>query len=322
MKYAICFALIAVTGLTVATILVLVFGGPATPPPVKSINAPFKQVDYSSLPPLTHYVARDDVMLGFRFYPSDGAARGSVVLLHGSSADSRSMHPLAGALAAAGYATYALDVRGHGQSGTQGDIAYIGQLEDDLEDFMTNVEPAGPVTLAGFSSGGGFALRVAGSQRQRLFSRYLLLSPFISQDAATYRHDSAGWTSLGLPRYIVITLLNGVGIQRFNHLPVIRFALDDAASQGLTSEYSYALAQNYRPKPDYQATIRSISQPVRVVAGRDDEVLHSDRFRDVFNAAGKDVPVTLVPGVNHIGITLEPAGIRAAVEALDKLVDQ
>lgn len=318
MKYIIGFILITAVGLAVALALLLVLGGPGTPSPLKSINAPFKQVDYANLPPLTRYTARDGTALGFRFYPPDGAPTGSVVLLHGSSADSRSMHPLAEAFAAAGYAAYALDVRGHGQSGPKGDIDYIGQLEDDLEDFMDDVEPAEPATLVGFSSGGGFALRVAGSQRQRLFSRYLLLSPFISQNAPTYRDNGGGWMSLGLPRYIAITLLNGIGIQRFNHLPVMRFALDEAASKTLTPEYSYALAQNYRPKSDYQATIRSVHQPLSVVAGQDDELLHTERFSDVFNAAGKDVPVTLVPGINHIGLTLEPRGIQAVVNALDQ----
>jgi pimeloyl-ACP methyl ester carboxylesterase len=40
------------------------------------------------------------------------------------------MHELAKAFAAAGYAAYALDIRGHGDSGDKGKIAYVGQLED------------------------------------------------------------------------------------------------------------------------------------------------------------------------------------------------
>ncbi|MDN6336897.1 MAG: alpha/beta fold hydrolase [Halomonas sp.] len=320
MKYVLGFVLIAVIGLAVVMALLIVLGGPAQPAPVASINAPFKQVDYSDLPALAHYTARDDTALGFRLYPPEGdSVKGSVILLHGSSADSRSMHPLAKAFAADGYTAYTLDVRGHGQSGTKGDTDYIGQLEDDLEAFMDDIEPAEPATLVGFSSGGGFALRMAGSQRQQLFSRYLLLSPFISQNAPTYRDNGSDWMNLGLPRYIAITLLNAAGIRHFNHLPVIRFALDDAARETLTPAYSYALAQNYRPRPDYQATIRSVYQPLRVVAGQEDELLHTERFSDVFNAAGKDVPVTLVPSINHIGLTLEPQGIQAAVNALRQL---
>ena len=36
----------------------------------------------------------------------------------------------------AGCETYAVDIRGHGGSGTRGDITYIGQLEDDLADLV------------------------------------------------------------------------------------------------------------------------------------------------------------------------------------------
>src|SRR5207249_5267849 len=75
--------------------------------------------------------------LAFRAYPAaGGAVKGSVVLLHGSSASSSSMHLMGKGFAAAGYAAYTLDIRGHGKSGTKGHIAYIGQLEDDLEDFV------------------------------------------------------------------------------------------------------------------------------------------------------------------------------------------
>ena len=121
------------------------------------------------------FTARDGTKLAFRAYPAaGGAVKGSVVLLHGSSASSSSMHLMAKGIAAAGYAAYTLDIRGHGKSGTKGHIVYIGQLEDDLEDFVHSTKLAQPSTLAGFSSGGGFVLRFAGSPRQELFSNYLL----------------------------------------------------------------------------------------------------------------------------------------------------
>jgi alpha-beta hydrolase superfamily lysophospholipase len=54
-------------------------------------------------------------------------------------------------------------LRGHHNSGRSGDIDYIGQLEDDLADFVAVLRPLHPnasFTLIGFSSGGGFVLRV------------------------------------------------------------------------------------------------------------------------------------------------------------------
>jgi pimeloyl-ACP methyl ester carboxylesterase len=207
-------------------------------------------------------------------------------------------------------------MRGHGGSGTKGHIAYVGQLEDDLEDFVNSVKPYKPATLVGFSSGGGFALRFAGSTRQKLFSSYLLLSPFISQEAPTYRPSSGGWVSVGLPRFVAITLLNAIGIRAFNDLPVTKFALNEEAKAILTPEYSFALAQNFRPQRDYRANIRAVNQPLRVVAGQDDEVFYAEHFAEVFRAEGKDVPVTLIPGIGHIPLTLEHDAVQPAVAAV------
>lgn len=295
----------------------LVFGGPSDPPPMASISNPFKNVDFSDMPATRRFAARDATELAFQAYTvADRIAKGSVVLVHGSSASSSSMHVLAKAFAVAGYAVYALDIRGHGESGTRGYIGYVGQLEDDIEDFLRSVKPAVPITLAGFSSGGGFVLRFAGSARQKLFSSYLLLSPFISQDAPTYRPNSGGWVSVGLPRTIVIALLNAIGVRVFNGLPVTKFAVNEETKAILTQQYSYALAQNFRPERDYRSNIRAVKQPLRLVADQDDEVFYTDRFAAVFKTEGKDIPVTLLPGIGHTPLTLEHAAVQAAVAAV------
>ena len=147
------------------------------------------------------------------------------------------MHVMAKGFSAAGYDAYALDIRGHGDSSTRGHIAYVGQLEDDMEDFVHAVKLAQPSTLIGFSSGGGFVLRFAGFSKEKLFSNYLLLAPFISQDAATSRPDSGGWVSVGVPRIIAISFLNGFGVHAFDDLPVIRYALTKENAKFLTPGY-------------------------------------------------------------------------------------
>jgi non-heme chloroperoxidase len=307
--------LVAVLGLTIA------LGGPGeAPSPMSSIGDPFKNVDFSDLPKLTYFTARDGAKLAFRAYSAAGdAVKGSVVLVHGSSASSSSMHVMAKGFAAAGYATYALDVRGHGKSGTKGHIAYIGQLEDDMEDFVHSTKLAQPSTLAGFSSGGGFVLRFAGSPRQEVFSNYLLLSPWISQDAATLRPGSGGWAAVGVPRIIAIAVLNGFRVHAFDDLPVVRFAVDEKDKGLLTPEYSFALAQNFRPERDYQANIRAVRRTLRVLVGQNDDVSYADRFAAVFKAAGKDVPVTVLPRIDHISLTLDSAAIQVAIAAVESM---
>ena len=143
--------------LAAALTAAIALGGPGVPPPMPSINDPFKGVSFASLPALSRFTARDGVPLAYRAYaPNITPARGSVVLVHGSSASSNSMHPMAQAFAPAGYAVFALDIRGHGESGTKGRIAYVGPLDadhgDDLEDFVNAVSPPKPAMLAGFSA--------------------------------------------------------------------------------------------------------------------------------------------------------------------------
>jgi len=300
--------------------LAIALGGPNDPPAMSSINDPFEGLDYADMPTASYFAARDGSKLAFRVYPpAGGAAKGSVVLVHGSSARGSSMHVMAKAFAAAGYAAYALDIRGHGESGRKGHIAYVGQLEDDIEDFARSAKPARPSTLVGFSSGGGFVLRFAGSPRQKLFSSYLLLSPFVSQRAPTHRPNSGGWASVGLARYLAIALFDAVGVRLFNDLPVVKFALNEEARRFLTSQYSFALAQNFRPERDYRANIRAVEQPLHVMAGQDDEVFYSDQFTGLFKAEGQNVPVTLLPGIGHIPLTLVPAAIQAIITAVESL---
>jgi alpha-beta hydrolase superfamily lysophospholipase len=227
------------------------------------------------------------------------------------------MHVLAKAFAAAGYDAYALDIRGHGASGTKGRIDYIGQLEDDLSAFAGSVLLTKPATLVGFSSGGGFVLRVAGGPRQDAFQNYLLLSPFLSVDAPNARPHSGGWVNVGLPRIIALTILNQLGIRAFNDLPVTSFALREEEKKILTPTYSFPLAVNFGPQRDYEANIRAVHQPVAVVAGMADEAFMTDKLESIFLKQGQPWPVTLLPGIGHIALTLDPSAVKAAVKAVE-----
>jgi non-heme chloroperoxidase len=300
--------------------LAIGLGGPGRPAPMSSVNNPFKDTEYADIPAVQYFASRDGSRLAFREYSAKQVPiRGSVVLIHGSAGRSNSMHVMGRSFAQAGYLAYALDMRGHGNSGFRGHIDYIGELENDVEDFMNSVSHPGKTTLVGFSSGGGFVLRFAASERQKLFSNYLLLSPFLSQDSPTYRPNSGGWVSVGLPRVIAITVLNTMHITAFNDLPVINFALDEADRDFLTPQYSFALEENFRPHRDYRADIRSANQPMEVLAGQDDEAFHVERFAEVFRAEGKSVPVTIIPKIGHIALTLNSIAVQVAVSAVTRL---
>ena len=170
------------------------------PPELQSILAARGTVDMSTLPAVERFQARDGTVLGFRHYPVSGPPTGrAAIVVHGSSGSSaNNIHALSVALAQHGVESYAVDIRGHGVSGTRGDIAYIGQLEDDPADFVAEIRktnPAAPLTLIGHSAGGGFALRVAGSRIQNLFTRTVLLAPYLGYAAPTNQPNSGGWAN-------------------------------------------------------------------------------------------------------------------------------
>jgi pimeloyl-ACP methyl ester carboxylesterase len=298
----------------------LLFGGPKPIAALSSINNPFATVNYSALPPTRSFKARDGAQLAYLHYPGapSTAPPQRVVLVHGSSANARSMHVVAQGLAASGMTVDALDMRGHGASGERGHIAYIGQLEDDVADFMQANPEQGRYardTLAGFSSGGGFVLRFAGSAQQALFSHYVLLSPYLRYDAPTAKPNNGGWASIGVPRMIALQVLNAMGIKAFNHLTVTQFALNDYAKAFLTPSYDFSLAANFGPHSDYAKDIAQAKGALRIVAGADDELFDTTQFASVFSNAGKAVQVDIVPSTHHIGLTLQSEAVKAIVNA-------
>jgi non-heme chloroperoxidase len=298
----------------------ILFGGPQSPKPLASTNKPFAAVDFSELPPLQTFVGKDGAALSYRRYGAKLAPpKGSIVLVHGSSASSSSMHVLGKAFAEAGYEAYTLDMRGHGASGTKGKIGYIGQLEDDVEAFVQSIHPAKPSTLAGFSSGGGFVIRFAGSAKQTLFQNTLLLSPFLGPDAPNYRPDAGGWVSVGVPRIVSLSLLNQIGITAFNDLTVVRFALDENAKSFLTPEYSFALEDNFKPHRDYLADIRGMNNPCAILAGTADELFYTEKLEAIFKTPGNSCTVKLLPGIGHIPLTLAAEPVDAAVRLVEGL---
>ena len=313
-------ALFVFLGILAAFAAAIYFGGPDTPAPIQTINDPFKSVDYSNLPSLKTYKGGDATDLYYREYEAvGGPTKGSAVLVHGSSADSTSLHPMAQALAKAGFRVFALDVRGHGSSGRKGQIDYIGQLEFDLEAFVKSVRPPSPSTLVGFSSGGGFVLRIAGSQRQSSFQSFLLLSPFLGSQSPSQRPNSGGWVSVGMPRLLGILFLNSVGIKSFNSLPVTRFALSEEAKTFLTPEYGYNLTINFAPNREFMNDIRASNGRVAILAGKEDEAFFTDAFEAIVQRSGKSWPVTLLPGIGHIPLTLDPNALDAIVREISQL---
>jgi alpha-beta hydrolase superfamily lysophospholipase len=284
-----------------------------------SISGARKSVDLSSLPAIERFQARDGSVLGFRHYPATGSATGrAAILIHGASGSSgTTIHALSGALAAHGVETYAVDIRGHGTSGTRGDVGYVGQLEDDLADFVAVVRkttPTAPLTLIGHSAGGGFALRVAASPIQNLFARTVLLAPYLGYNAPTNRPDSGGWASADLPRIIALTMLRRIGIDCCDALPVVAFAVPPNSEKTLVSTYTERLRRNFANHPDFRADLAAATKPLTIIAGADDELMLANKYVETVRGLTPPVNVKLIEGVNHLGIVSAPAAISVIAD--------
>ena len=263
---------------------VLAFDAPVKPTPLASVSDPFANVDFSDLPGLRTYSARDCATLGYRAYEGGGAQ--VVVLIHGSSDDGAGMHPLAKALRDAGASVYVPVLRGHGNSGRVGDIDYIGQLEDDLADFVAVLRPLHPnasFSLIGFSSGGGFVLRVIATPDEKLFDRFIMISPALPQGAPTIRPDTGGWVSVAKPRIIVLSMLNRVGVDWFNGLPIVAFATSPKAPN-LTSVYSFRLAVDFGAPRRLSRSARPQHKAGRASGRRRRRAIFSGSLRAVVEA--------------------------------------
>jgi non-heme chloroperoxidase len=289
----------------------IVFGTSAAPPPLASVYDAVAAMDFSGAPEEKSFTARDGARLAYRAYPGSGPA---IVLIHGSTGNSLSVHMLAKARNARGFAVYAPDMRGHGNSGVRGDIRYAGQLEDDLADMVAALGVKAPA-LVGFSAGGGFALRVAGGQYGGLFSRYVLLAPYLGHEAPTNKPGNGNWAVAYVPRIFALTILNRLGVHGFDGLPVIAFARRPDPQEPVPT-YSFRLQSNFRPHQDFRDDFRRASRPIAVLAGADDDEMAATAYAPAINLVAPGVPITVLPGLGHMAMTTAPAAIDAVAAAL------
>ena len=280
--------------LALAGLAALVLGGLIAvplkrPPTMTSLHAGALKIDQARLPELSRFQARDNSWLAYRLYPATGADTGRVAILI------------------------------HGASGTRGDVAYIGQVEDDLTDLIAQIRqtlPDARFALVGHSLGGGFVSRIAGRSVGAEFDRLVMVSPFLGHDAPTNGEGNSRWAVADVPRIFGLAILHGLGITMGESLPVIAYATDPAAST-TTSTYSFRLLADYGPGfrwSQTRATLQANAARLRLVAGSNDDLMNAPAYETQIKPLG--IPVTLVPNVDHMGACYDPAALAAIVAAV------
>jgi alpha-beta hydrolase superfamily lysophospholipase len=265
------------------------------------------RADYSGLPSRRMLLARDGTPLAVRVYPAPGAT--VVLAIHGSTGRGRYYHPLATYLSDRGHATvYALDLRGHGESGgRRGDVDYIGQLEDDLADVMAAIRrerPGARIVLAGHSAGGGLAVRYAGGTAGPRPDGYVLLAPYLGPDAAPTKPAGGGWVRADLPTIVVLSAKSAAGDTSGQDAVVLRFNQPAATADRLqVLAYTYRMMASLSPRRDLSRDLAALRQPLLVLVGARDESFHADRYEPTIAPHAKGT-FTVLPDVSHLGLVV------------------
>lgn len=256
-----------------------------------------------------HYLARDETSLFYRRI--EGSSDLCIVLIHGSGSEGRYLTPLADAINTGSGATVVIpDLRGHGRSqhSSPGDVDYLGQIEHDLEDLLSQIKQSlncDKVILGGHSSGGGLAVKYNGNDLGK-FDGSLLLSPYLGYRAVTVRPNSGGWVQIASLRYAGLAMLNNIGITRLNSQPVLFFNRPPSTADTLqVDHYSYRLNESLSPQ-HYERNLRSSTLPTLVLVGEDDEAFYPHEFESVFKAYAPSAELQLLTNTKHLDMVFNP----------------
>ena len=290
------------------------------PPAMASISEPFAEVDFTTMPELSFHPARDGQKIAYRHYPSKNP-KAVALLLHGSSSNSASMHPLSQHLSQNAVTAFTIDIRGHGETGNRGDVDHINQPSEYIEDMLSTIShrcPDLPVSLAGFSSGAGLALISTGLGYAKNLRHLILLAPMLGVDQAPFKTPNPNssddrWAYPNIFRIIGLSILNSLGVRFFNHLKVLSFAIGDEES--LTGSYSYRLMVSVDPG-NAEKLLENTKAPITLIAGEKDEVFTASAYADAVLPIRPDAQIEIIPALNHIEMTLHPTAHKAITTVL------
>lgn len=264
-------------------------------------------VTFPSRDGLQHYAQR--------WRPRTGEPRGVVVIHHGLADHSDRYAGFAERLVHAGYAVWALDMRGHGRSpGARVQIDRIDDLLDDLDAFVALVrerEPGRPIVLYGHSLG-GLTTALDAIERHPAVAGVILAAPGIASDAPAILPATVQLLNVLAPNAGVLALPHDA----FSTDPQVVAEMDH---DPLITQGS-APARTARAGIDGIARVwahpEQLTAPLLVVHGKEDKVTAPSGSRDLVARAGTaDRTLALYDGIHH-DVLRDPGGDRVATDII------
>ncbi|HET7502056.1 MAG TPA: alpha/beta hydrolase [Kofleriaceae bacterium] len=281
----------------------------ATSPPQPAAPAGIDRAD------LTFQGAHGARLWAQRWRPRTGEPRAVVVIHHGLADHSDRYAGFAERLVRAGYAVWALDMRGHGRSaGARARIDQIDDLLDDLDAFLAVVrehEPGRPIVLYGHSLG-GLATALYAIERQPQVAGVVLAAPGIAFDAPPIQAAVIRLLAPLAPDAPILAL------------PHAQFSSDPRVVAELDGDP--LIAQDSGPARTARAAIDGVRRvwahpeqlavPLLVVHGASDQITAPSGSRDLVARAGNpDRRLMIYDGLRH-DVLHDPGGERVASDIL------
>lgn len=241
-------------------------------------------------------------LLGFANRAQAGRRDALVVMLHGweGSVDSNYLLSTAATLDDAGFDTFRLNFRDHGESHHLNEGLFHSCLLEEVLDAVTTVAGAydGPVFLAGFSLGGNFALRIArhAPERGLKLERVIAVSPVIRP------HHVLDAMEKGLPiyeRYFAhkwrrsLKHKQSLFPERYNLQPWFRLGRVRIQTEWLVDNLTEfenldAYLEGYSVAGDYLAGLETSTL---IITAADDPIIPIDDIRALPRPAALDIEV-------------------------------
>ncbi|HEU4727489.1 MAG TPA: alpha/beta hydrolase [Kofleriaceae bacterium] len=264
---------------------------------------------------LTFHGAHGAALYAQRWRPRTGEPRAIVVIHHGLADHSDRYAAFAERLVRAGYAAWALDMRGHGRSaGARVQIDRIDDLLDDLDAFLALVrerEPGRPIVLYGHSLG-GLASALYAIERHPKLAGVVLAAPGIAFDAPPIQAAVVRLVARLLPGAPILAVPH----EQFSSDPRVVAELD---RDPLISQHS-GPARTARAAIDGVQRVwahpEQLAAPLLVVHGASDQVTAPSGSRDLVARAGTpDRQLRIYDGLRH-DVLHDPGGERVAADIL------